>query len=69
MMHHAHAHVWQENRKTLHHPAPPAPGTLDALAERVVRLSPSHRDPERFHEEKSEVAAELRRLAREWRAA
>jgi hypothetical protein len=39
------------------------------MAERVRRLSPSHRDPERFHEEKSELAAELRRLARQWKAA
>ncbi|UFN48912.1 hypothetical protein LPC08_23430 [Roseomonas sp. OT10] len=38
--------------------------TLEALAERVSRLSPSHRDPHRFHEDKSEVVAELRRLAR-----
>jgi hypothetical protein len=31
----------------------------------VARLSPGHRAPERFHEDKSEIAAELRRLARE----
>lgn len=42
---------------------------LERMAERVRRLSPSHRDPERFHEEKSELAAELRRLARQWKAA
>ena len=36
---------------------------LEDLARRVDRLVPSHRDPERFHLEKSEVAAELRRLA------
>jgi hypothetical protein len=40
---------------------------LDALAARVARLAPSHRDPHRFHEDKSEVVAELRRLAREVR--
>ena len=42
--------------------------TLSSLAARVARLTPSHRDPERFHVEKSEVVAELRRLARERRA-
>lgn len=34
------------------------------LASRVRRLTPDRRDPERFHEEKSELADELRRLAR-----
>lgn len=37
---------------------------LAALANRVQRLSPDRRDPERYHAEKSEIAAELRRLAR-----
>ena len=41
---------------------PPA-GALLALAERLRRLSPSPRDPERFHEEKFEIEGELRRLA------
>jgi hypothetical protein len=55
-------------------PAPPnAPvaaqraAALEALAERVRRLSPDRRDPERFHIEKDELAAELRRMARGWR--
>jgi|GEM_PF-4995346 len=34
------------------------------LAEKVRHLSPSHRDPERFHEDKSEIERDLRRLAR-----
>lgn len=38
---------------------------LDRLAHAVARLSPSHRDPERFHMDRSEIVAELRRLARE----
>lgn len=38
---------------------------LLAIADRVRLLAPSHRDPERFHMDKSEIAAELRRLARE----
>ena len=36
---------------------------LAELARRVDRLRLSHRDPEAFHVEKSEIAAELRRLA------
>lgn len=40
-----------------------APPNLDELAERVERLSPSPRNPDRFHEEKSEIAECLRMLA------
>lgn len=40
---------------------------LERLAERVRRLSPSHRDPMRFFEEKSEIDGELVRLARDHR--
>lgn len=40
-----------------------APHTLTNLADRLRRLSPSHRDPERFHADKSEIERELRRLA------
>lgn len=43
---------------------PSLPDRLRDLAHHVQRLSPSHRDPERFHEDKSEIVAELRRLAR-----
>lgn len=38
-------------------------GTLLMLAEKVRHLSPSHRDPERFHMDKSEIERDLRRLA------
>jgi hypothetical protein len=38
---------------------------IASLAERVRRLTPSHRDPERFYLDRSEIAAELRRIARE----
>jgi hypothetical protein len=39
-------------------------GRLLDLADMVRRLAPpGHRDPERFHIEKSELAAELRRVA------
>ncbi len=34
------------------------------LAHRIRRLCPDHRDPHRFHEEKSEIAYELTKLAR-----
>jgi len=46
--------------------APPSPTlpTLDGLAARVARLIPCRRDPEAFHLEKADIAAELRRLAR-----
>jgi hypothetical protein len=37
------------------------------LARRIERLAPHHRDPERFHEDKSEIVASLRRLAKEVR--
>jgi len=37
---------------------------LIALAHAVGRLAPSHRDPEQYHMDKSEIVAELRRLAR-----
>ena len=36
---------------------------LADIAERVARLSPSHRDPEAFHVEKHSIAREMHRLA------
>ncbi len=39
------------------------------IAERVARLSPSHRDPEAFHMDKHTLASELRALARAMEAA
>ena len=45
----------------------PLPLSLDNLACRVERLTPHHRRPERFHEDKSEIVAELHRLADEVR--
>ena len=47
--------------------AAPAPSHLDGLADQVRRLAPDHRDPHRFHADKSEIEAELRRLAEEVR--
>ncbi|MFV0303056.1 MAG: hypothetical protein ACK5IP_19675 [Paracoccus sp. (in: a-proteobacteria)] len=37
---------------------------IEALASRVLRLMVSHRDPEQFFVERSEIAGEMRRLAR-----
>ena len=37
---------------------------LARLAQQVSRLCPDRRDPHRFHEDKSEIVAELRNLAR-----
>lgn len=42
---------------------PPSERLAD-LAQRIRRLVPDHRDPHRFHEEKSEIAFELQRMAR-----
>lgn len=36
---------------------------LSNLSGRIRRLCPDHRDPHRFHEEKSEIAFELTTLA------
>ena len=36
---------------------------LKALASRVNRLCPDHRDPELFHIEKNDIAHELAKLA------
>lgn len=38
---------------------------LDDYARKLERLSPSSRYPERYHEDKSEIVAGLRRLAKE----
>lgn len=44
---------------------PPRPSQqLTDLVQRIRRLCPDHRDPHRFHEEKSEIAHELAKLAR-----
>ncbi len=37
---------------------------IEALADRVLRLMVSHRDPEQFFVERSSIAGEMRRLAR-----
>lgn len=49
---------------------------LYELAGRLARLVPSHRDPHRFHEDKSEIVHQMRQIARaievandDWQAA
>lgn len=37
------------------------------LAKELHKLSPSHRNPEQYHEDKSQIIHELKRLAREVR--
>ena len=46
-------------------PAASERGVLISLANRVRRLCPDHRDPERFHIEKDAIEHELRQLARQ----
>lgn len=43
----------------------PLAARLAELAARVVRNEPDRRDPERFHTEKSDIAHQLRRIAKE----
>ena len=43
------------------------PDTLTDLAYRVERLTPHPKRPDRFHEDKSEIVAELHHLAMEVR--
>lgn len=45
--------------------AAPQPNALLTLADRLRRLKPSHRDPESYFVEKSEIERELRRLAQQ----
>lgn len=42
--------------------------SLHEIADRLARLAPSHRDPDWFHEEKSELVDLLRRLAANYNA-
>ncbi|MCC6718238.1 MAG: hypothetical protein IT555_10165 [Acetobacteraceae bacterium] len=42
---------------------------IERLADAVRRLSPHHRDPERFHVDKHEIAAEMEQLAAAMRRA
>lgn len=42
----------------------PLPTMIRTLANRVGRLSPDWRDPERYFERRDELERELRRLAR-----
>lgn len=54
----------RDQRPTDRGPAAEIPSALEIIARRVARLAPSHRDPERFHVEKSEIVFELRKLSK-----
>ena len=41
---------------------------LEELARRVDRLIPRRRDPDAYHDEKSEIVAQLRQVAKEVKA-
>jgi|GEM_PF-3131148 len=45
-------------------PVPVPADRLEELASRVLRLTISRRDPEQFFVERSDIAGEMRRLAR-----
>ena len=61
-------HHRSDQTRDLHQGRAYAPAVmLDALANRVRRLRPDHRDPERFHIEKSEIEHHLRQIAAEVR--
>lgn len=47
----------------------PIAEALETIAQRLRYLAPDHHDPHRFHETKSELVPELRRLAQRERAA
>lgn len=46
------------------HTPMPVSAQIEALAFRVLRLTVSRRDPEQFFVERSDIAGEMRRLAR-----
>lgn len=52
----------------MRHDQPQNERAITLLADRLARLTVSHRDPEAFHLEKAEIVGELRRLADEIRA-
>lgn len=58
------AHSEVRHVRHVRHAEPTPAAALDALAARVARLHQGHRNPEAFYEQRSEIAGELRRLAR-----
>ena len=60
--------AWRQGRISSAPPSTPSHDwreRLEALAARLSRLSPDGWRPERYFEEKSEIVASMRRLARE----
>jgi hypothetical protein len=56
--------IYVSQRSPPFYPSPAEASELVALAARIGRLAPSHRDPERFHEEKDSIRRELLALSR-----
>lgn len=52
-------------KKVRHHASPCHHQGISDLANAVQRLTIDRRDPEKFHADKSEIVAALRRIARE----
>lgn len=60
----SHTHGQPIYKKVRHHASPCHQTPLDDLANAVQRLTIDRRDPEKFHRDKSEIVAALRRMAR-----
>ncbi len=56
---------YNEEMRALHNKNARVLNEIIDLADRLRRLAPSSRNPERFHEEKSEIVHALRLIARE----
>lgn len=65
---HPHTHGKPLYKKVRHHASPCHQTPLDDLANAVQRLTIDRRDPEKFHQDKSEIVAALRRMARKARS-
>lgn len=64
----AHTHGKPLYKKVRHHASPRHQTVLDDLANAVQRLTIDRHDPEKFHQDKSEIVAALRRMARKARS-
>jgi chromatin segregation and condensation protein Rec8/ScpA/Scc1 (kleisin family) len=59
--------MFRGDRLAMKSPATPPPtlaDQLDAIAERVNRNTPARSDPERFHAEKSDIEAAIKRISK-----
>lgn len=65
---HTHTHGKPLYKKVCHCASLRHSSPLDDLANAVQRLTIDRRDPEKFHQDKSEIVAALRRMARKARS-